>query len=152
MPELPINLNYWILQSIAMGLTALFIPGLRVTSIFGPLGSVVTLAFINAHVWDAALFFQLPTSLTAQTFTLLISNGLIFWIIVKLLPGIEINGILPALIAPVLFTLLSVLIAYYGRNIDWLNIGQLAVTYIGSVKDAIMAGSGAPTPDNAVMP
>ena len=38
-------LSYWFLQTIAMGMTALLIPNLRITSLFGAVGIVIALAF-----------------------------------------------------------------------------------------------------------
>lgn len=116
------NFNYWFLQTVAMMLTALIIPNLTVTGPFGAFITVFAIAFINSKVWDAALFFQLPDTLTVQALVLFFSNGTIFWILVKLLPGIEVTGFLPALIAPLVFTVCSLLIDEYAKDIDWLNV------------------------------
>ena len=116
------NFNYWILQALAMMLTALLIPKLKITSIFGPFTAVVALATVNSWVWDAALFFQLPSSFTTQAGLLLVTNGVIFWILAKMLPGIEIEGFLPAILAPVVFTLSSLVISEYGKEIDWQGV------------------------------
>ncbi|NIR58061.1 MAG: hypothetical protein GWO02_00340, partial [Gammaproteobacteria bacterium] len=71
-----------------------------------------------------ALFLSVPSAPTTQALTLLVANAAIFWALVKLLPGIEIEGILPALAAPVVFTCASLLIDRYGREIDWVAIIQ----------------------------
>jgi len=135
------TLSYWFLQTIAMGLTALLIPGLRITSIFGAAAAVVGLALVNATVWDAALFFSVPHGLSTQMLVLLLSNGVIFWVLVKLLPGIEVDGILPALAAPIVFTIVSVLISNYGRDVDWAAVTQWASERLGSLRDYLMQPS-----------
>ncbi len=132
---MPQTINYWVLQSIAMGVTVFLIPKLRVTSIFGPVGAVVALALVNAFIWDAALFFSIPNHLSLQVLLLFLVNGLIFWLIVKLLPGIEVEGILPALIAPVVFTICSVIISSYGKDIDWQKVYDISMTEVSKVKD-----------------
>ena len=119
-------LNYWVLQTLAMGFTALLIPRLRITSIFGAFKIVAALAFLNATLWDAALFFSLPDEMTTQAGLLLATNGVLFWILVKVLDGIEVEGFLPALVAPVVFTGLSLLIDQYGHMVDWGAIYELA--------------------------
>ena len=111
-------LNTWALQTIAMALTALLLPKLRITSILGASGTVAALALMNATIWDAGLFASLPGDFSMQALTLLGANGLLFWILVKLLPGIEVDGILPALAAPLVYTGLSLLISTYGSDID----------------------------------
>ena len=90
--------SYWIMQTLAMLLTAALIPRLRITSIFGAIGIVACLGFVNSTVWDAALFFSVPSSFTMQAITLLLSNGVLFWILVKVLPGIEVRGVAAALV------------------------------------------------------
>ena len=121
-------LNYWVLQTFAMGLTALLIPRLRITSIFGAFKIVAALAFFNATLWDAALFFSLPDTMSTQAGMLLVVNGVIFWILVKVLDGIEVEGFLPALVAPVVFTVLSLVIDQYGSLVDWGKIYELALS------------------------
>jgi uncharacterized membrane protein YvlD (DUF360 family) len=123
---LPLNFNYWFLQGLAMTMTSLLIPNLKLTSIFGPLVMVVSIALINSFIWDAALFFSIPNNLSSQALVLLLANGGIFWLLVKLLPGIEVRGVLPALVAPLVYTGCSLLVAHYGTSVDWLGLfGEL---------------------------
>jgi len=116
-------LNYWILQMIAIAVTAAIIPGLRITSIFGAVLMVAGLALANATMWDAALFMSIPQSASLQAFMLLFSNGILFWVLVKLLPGIEVRGVLPAIAAPVVFTVFSLIISHYLKDVSWIAVG-----------------------------
>ena len=120
-----------------MGLTALLIPRLRITSIFGAILMVVGLALVNAHLWDAALFLSVPDTLTVHALTLFVVNGLIFWILVKLLPGIEVSGFLPALVAPALFSIISILLTTYGPEIDFLGIGKKGLSKIEAATEQL---------------
>lgn len=128
-----------------MVVTALLIPGLRITSIFGALATVVAIALVNSKVWDAALFFSVPDHLSTQVLFLFLANGLIFWVLVKLLPGIEVSGILPALIAPIVFTVSSLLISKYLAHVDWIEVGKIALNYITQAKEYV-ASLSSPTP------
>ena len=118
--------RHWLLQTVAMMITALLIPRMRITSIFGALGIVMALALVNTTIWSGALFFAVPDAPTAQALVLVLANGAIFWILCKLLPGIEIQGILPAVAAPVVFTFVSVLVARYAADVDWDEVGRTA--------------------------
>ncbi|MDD2942539.1 MAG: phage holin family protein [bacterium] len=131
--------SYWALQTIAMMITSGLLPGLKVTSIGGAFGTVLCIALMNATVWDAALFFQIPESLSAQALVLLLANGLFFWIIVKLLPGIEVDGIASALLAPLIYTACSLIISHYGYRIDWYAVMNFVIEKIGELKDYINA-------------
>lgn len=136
-------INYWGLQTVAMMLTALVIPRMRITSIFGALGIVLALGLVNATVWDTALFFSVPSSFSKQALTLLASNGIIFWVLVKLLPGIEIEGFAPAFVAPVVFTAISLAISTYGRDLDLLELGRQGAQILSGVRDRLQ-GAGPP--------
>jgi uncharacterized membrane protein YvlD (DUF360 family) len=139
-------INYWGLQTVAMMLTALVIPRMRITSIFGALGIVLALGLVNATVWDTALFFSVPSSFSRQALTLLAANGALFWVLVKLLPGIEIEGFAPAFVAPVVFTALSLAISMYGRDVDLLELGRRGAEMLGVVRDRLQVPTP-PTPN-----
>lgn len=138
-------INYWGLQTVAMMLTALVIPRMKITSIFGALGIVLALGLVNATVWDTALFFSVPSSFSRHALTLLAANGLLFWVLVKILPGIEIDGFAPALVAPVVFTALSLAISAYGRDLDLLELGRQGAEMLGVVRDRLQTPA-APAP------
>lgn len=129
------NPTFWILQTLAMLITCALTPGLSVSNPLGAFLAVVALAFVNTHVWDAALFFHIPDTLTFQTAVLLLSNGAVFWAVVKILPWIEISGCLPPLIAPVLFTLISLFLRNSGEYINWKELGSRAGSAIYELKD-----------------
>lgn len=139
-------INYWGLQTVAMMLTALVIPRMKITSIFGALGIVLALGLVNATVWDTALFFSVPSSFSRHALTLLAANGLLFWVLVKMLPGIEIEGFAPALVAPVVFTALSLAISAYGRDLDLVELGRQGAEMLGVVRDRLQTPA-APAPN-----
>ncbi len=141
-----ININYWVLQTIAMAVTALLIPKLRITSPFGALGAVVALAFVNAHVWDAALFFAIPDHFTTHALTLVVANGVIFWLIVKILPGIETDGVLPSLVAPLVFTAVSLGLSQYAKDIDWVALGKRGLSQVQSYRNDMVDEHSADAP------
>jgi len=136
-------INYWGLQTVAMMLTALVIPRMKITSIFGALGIVLALGLVNATVWDTALFFSVPSSFSRHALTLLVANGVLFWVLVKLLPGIEIDGFAPALVAPVVFTAISLAISAYGRDLDLLELGRQGAEMLGVVRDRLQTPTSA---------
>lgn len=137
-------INYWGLQTVAMMLTALLIPRMKITSVFGALGIVLALGLVNATVWDTALFFSVPSSFSRHAATLLVANGVLFWVLVKMLPGIDIEGFAPALVAPVVFTALSLAISAYGRDVDLIDLGRQGVEMIGGFRDDLQTPEQAP--------
>lgn len=141
--------THWILQTIAMLLTAAVLPRMYITSLLGAFGVVIALGFVNATIWDAALFFSIPNSITTHTLLVLVANGVLLWVLTKLLPGIVIEGLLPAIVAPVVFTIFSVLVSRYGREIDWINLFHDLVNNVTQARDYLKS---APTPIPTAIP
>lgn len=131
---MPLNIEYWALQTLALLITALLIPRLTISGPISGLIAVVSISLMNTYLWDAALFFSIPNHLTLHTATLLLVNGVLFWILVKVLPGIEVKGFLPALAAPVVFTITSIIIQRYGREIDWNQLATYLVELLSKLK------------------
>ena len=146
-----IDLNYWILQTIAMMITAFLLPGLQVKGPVPAFLAVAALAFVNSKVWDAALFFSVPDHLSMQVLSLVLTNGLIFWLIVKLLPGIETQGVFPAIAAPLIFSVCSMLISTYGKDINWIDVGSKVVAEVQGYREQLQpAAHPLATPARAV--
>lgn len=142
--SIPINFNFWFLQTIAMLLTALALPNLQISNPISAFIAVAGLALVNATVWDAALFFSIPDSLTYQTVILMFVNGIIFWIIAKFLPGIATQGFLASFLAPMVFTVISILLYHYARHIDFLEIFKSAAQHLTDMKDYFLSQQSAP--------
>ncbi len=131
-----LNLKFWVIQTVAMMLTAFLLPGLTVSGPIPAFLTVAALAFFNTHVWDVALFFQIPETFGQAQLVVLLSNAVIFWLVVKLLPGIAIRGIFPALAAPLVFTITGILISKYEPLVDWNKVYASGVEFVSGVKDA----------------
>lgn len=127
----------WLAQTFAMIITAILLPGLRITGIFGTFLTVVALAFVNASIWDASLFFNIPMDFTTHTLTILGANAVLFWVLVKLLPGIEISGIASALLAPVLFSIFTVVLTPICQEVNWGHVIEKAAETVGDVRDTL---------------
>jgi putative membrane protein len=112
-------INLFILQIIAIAITSGIIPGLRITSFLGPILMVAGISALNYYLWDRTLFEAIPNNLSSKAITLLFANGFFFWLLVKLLPGIEVDGFLPALAGPIVFTVVSLLVREYGTQVNW---------------------------------
>ena len=129
--------TYWGLQTLAMLVTAFLVPKLTITNLLGATSCVLLIALMNATEWDAALFFQFPTSVTLKAATLFLANAFLFWAAVKLAPGIEVQGLLAPLLATFLFTIFSLLIDAYGKDINWGALYKQGARKVEAVKDFV---------------
>lgn len=135
------DLSQWIIQAVALALTALILPGLRISSLFSLVGLVFIISLTNSLIWDAALFYQIPDSLTSQSLLTVAANGLLFFVLVRILPGVECDGIGTAIISPILFSILTVGLSRYGKDINWNLVGQAIMDLINMVKSSLTAPS-----------
>lgn len=133
------QLAFWAFQTIAMLITAWLLPGLKVSGPIPAFITVIALALVNAKIWDAALFFSVPDAMTTQAIVLLVANALIFWVVVKLLPGIEIDGVFSAVAAPVLFTVTSLFLSVVAKDVDWNHVLEKTKEVAQQVKDFVEA-------------
>ena len=140
-----LKINLWIVQTIALILTALVVPGF---SISGPLSAflaVITLSIVNTQIWDTALFFSVPDSLTMHALTLIFANGVVFWILVKILPGIDTKGFIAPFLAPILFSISSFYLYHHAKDLDWGKIFSTAKESVSEVKEKIKQQQSADT-------
>lgn len=128
----------FIFQVVALALTALILPGLKINSLFSLVGLVVIITFVNAHFWDAALFYSIPDSLSLRAISTLILNGLIFFVLVRVLPGVECRGLFTAIISPVLFTFLTITLSYYGEDVNWQSVGSFILGIVDALKGYLL--------------
>lgn len=131
-------LSFIAIQSVAMAITVFLLPRVTVTGISGPILMVLGITVVNAFLWDAALFFSLPDTLSAHSVIVLLANGFMFWLLAKLLPGIEIEGFLPAIVAPVLFSVTSVLAQRYATTVDWPHVAESVTGTVTSARDTLL--------------
>ena len=126
-------------QTIALMLTATLLPRLKITGIFGAFFTVLCLSLINNKIWDAALFFKVPDSLSLHALSLFLANGVLFFILVKIIPGIQIKGFLPAFYAPLVFTLCSFVITEHMGDINWLEVWEYSKDTVTNLREYFLA-------------
>ncbi len=132
-----LKFEIWMTQAVAMLITAFILPGFTVSGPLSALIAVIALAFVNTQLWDAALFFSVPNSFTIHAVTLVLANGILFWILVKVLPGINTRGIIAPLVAPILFTVISMYLHEHAKDINWNTVWQKTKSTVVEVKDEI---------------
>lgn len=134
LPDISQTINFFILQLVAMCVITFLLPKLKITNIFGVLGIVLALSLINSTLWDSALFHKLPDFTTSKGIVLIAINGLIFFILVKILPGIEIDGLLPAVLAPIAYSISTILIQTYAGDFDFMEFSSSALDFFAQLK------------------
>ena len=137
-------MNNFIYQIVAIAITALLLPKLKISSLFGALWLVIAISLVNTFLWNSDLFNFIPSSSASfsgvgvKHLILVLTNGAIFFILVKLLPGVDLEGFLTAFIAPVLFSIFTVLIQKYGHLVDWIDLFSISSDFITTLKNSLL--------------
>lgn len=131
------DLGYWVIQTVALLLTAALIPNLRICGPIAAFGAVFVLGLINAYIWDAALFLTIPNSLTYQTLVVILANGVVFWVFAKIMPGIEVKGLISALLAPIVFSAVSLFVESYAKDVDWARLAKNCISAIHEIREEL---------------
>lgn len=97
----------WVLNAIALMAVAYFIPGIVVTSFVSALIAAFALGFVNTLIRPLLTLLTLPISVLTLGFFYLVLNGLLFWMVGKLLNGFSVDGFWTAVFGGLLYGLIS---------------------------------------------
>lgn len=97
----------WVLFALAIMLTAWLIPGIVVENFPTALLAAFVMAIINVFIKPFLLIITLPVNiLTLGIFTFIL-NTLLFMLMGYFVPGVEIDGFLPALLGSLMLAFLG---------------------------------------------
>jgi putative membrane protein len=105
-------LVHWLLASVALVLTAHFVPGFRIEGFGAALVAAVVIGLVNTFIWPVLVLLTLPLTLFTFGFFLLVVNAVSLKIAAGLTPGFSIIGFFPAFIGSVVLTCIGWLVRY----------------------------------------
>ena len=97
----------WLIYTLAITITAYFLPGVQVSGLKAALIAAVVLGLVNVVLRPLLVLFTLPlTILTLGLFVLVINAGLVL-LAGKIVPGFEVNGFWWALVFSLIVTVVN---------------------------------------------
>lgn len=105
-------LVHWLIATVAVLLTAYFVPGFKVSSFGAAMVAAVVIGFVNMIIWPVLAFLTLPLTILTLGLFLLVVNGISLKIAAALSPGFEINGFMPAVLGSLVLTFIGWLIRF----------------------------------------
>jgi putative membrane protein len=101
-------LYFFVMAAAMLGLSH-FLPGFHVTG-WGPaIIAAIILALLNVLLRPILWLLSLPFILLTLGLFLFIINAIVLWITAAFVPGFRIDGLLPALLASLILSLVSML-------------------------------------------
>jgi putative membrane protein len=100
-------LTHLIVTAALLLLVAYFVRGVHVQGWGSALIGALVLGFVNAVVRPLMVLLTLPFTVLTFGLFLLVVNALMLWLVAALVPGIRIEGFVPALLGSLTLTLLN---------------------------------------------
>lgn len=97
----------WVLNAVALMAVAYLMPTIHVTNFMASLIAAFALGFVNTLIRPVLTLLTLPISVLTLGFFYLVLNGLLFWMVGKLLNGFTVDGFWAALFGGLLYGLIS---------------------------------------------
>jgi putative membrane protein len=97
----------WLLNAVALMAVAYLMPSITVTNFVAALIAAFALGFVNTIIRPILAVLTLPISILTLGFFYLLLNGLLFWMVGKLLNGFEVGGFWSAVLGGLLYGLIS---------------------------------------------
>ena len=101
----------WILNAVALMAVAYLMPSIKVTSFVSALLAAFALGLVNTLIRPVLTFLTLPISVLTLGFFYLVLNGLLFWMVGKVLEGFTVDGYCAAVFGGLLYGLITWLLA-----------------------------------------
>lgn len=101
----------WILNAVALMAVAYLMPSITVTSFPSALLAAFALGLVNTLIRPLLTLLTLPISVLTLGFFYLVLNGLLFWMVGRLLQGFSVDGFWAAVFGGLLYGLISWLFA-----------------------------------------
>ena len=101
----------WVLNAVALMAVAYLMPQIKVTSFFSALVAAFALGAVNTLIRPVLTLLTLPISILTLGFFYLVINGLLFWMVGKILNGFSVDGFWIAVFGGLLYGLISWLLS-----------------------------------------
>lgn len=106
----------WAINAVALYLTTLIVPGVRVTDFGGAVVAALVLGIVNAVIRPFLLLLTLPLNiLTLGLFTFVV-NAVMLYIVAAVTHRLQLSGFLAALVGAIVLSVISSIISHFVRE------------------------------------
>ncbi|MFA5505209.1 MAG: phage holin family protein [Vulcanimicrobiota bacterium] len=109
----------WVLNALALGVTAALVPGVRIKSFAGAMWGALAIGFVAFLIKPVVLFFSLPFLLVTLGLFYLVVLSFCFWLAGNFAPGFEVDGLLPGFLGAVVLAIVNWLASFFIASPAW---------------------------------
>lgn len=109
----------WLLNILAIFLTAALLSGFEVT-VWGAIVGSIVLGVVNAVIRPLLIILTLPLNVVTLGLFTFVINGLMLWLTAATVKGFDINGFWWAILSSIVLSLMSFAISFFidDKNFD----------------------------------
>ncbi len=116
----------WFVTGVALYLLSLIISGLTISGLPAALAAAAWIGVLNALIWPLLMRFALPVTVLTLGLGGLILNGLLVWLVNKIVRGFDVDGLWWGIVVVIVITLVNIAITgllaiddddFYYRNV-----------------------------------
>lgn len=106
----------WIVNALALLVVAKLVPGITASSIAALFVAALVLGLLNAIVRPVLLILTLPITIVTLGLFIIVLNALMFWLAAAFVPGFTVDGFVPALLGAIVFSIITMLTSWIGKE------------------------------------
>jgi putative membrane protein len=107
-----------LLNSVALIITAKIVPGFHVNDFKTAILAAVVLAVINTFIKPVLVFLTFPLTLITLGLFIFVVNAVVLYIAALFVPGLRIEGFLPAILAAIVLSVVSTILSTLAKDIE----------------------------------
>ena len=101
----------WLINTVALLAVSYLMSSVQVESFVTALVAALLLGLANAVVRPILILLTLPVTILTLGLFIFVINGLVFLAVAQLVPGFQVAGLWPAILAAIVFSLVSWLLS-----------------------------------------
>lgn len=109
----------WLLNALALGITAALVPGVRIKSFAGAAWGALAIGFVAFLVKPIVTFLSLPFLVLTLGLFYLVVLAFCFWLASKFAPGFEVDGLMPGFLGAVVLALVNWAASFFITSSAW---------------------------------
>ena len=109
----------WLVNALALWVTAAIVPGVRLKSVTGAMLGALALGFVAFLVKPVVTFLSLPFLVVTLGLFYLVILTFCFWLAGKLAPDFEVDGFLPAFLGALVLSIVNWAASFFIATNTW---------------------------------
>jgi putative membrane protein len=106
-----------VLNSLALIITDYIVPGFTLADYTTAVLAAIVLAVINTFIKPILLFLTFPLTIVTLGLFIFVINAVILYLAALVVPDVQIDGFLPAILAAVVLSVISTILSMLAKDI-----------------------------------